>query len=261
MQLDKTLSAIVTGGASGLGAASARELARAGVRVAVFDINEDAGRTLASEIGGIFCRCDVTDEASIEAALEAAREAHGSARILVNCAGIAVGRRTVRRDRETGALEPHDLASFRRVIDINLVGTFAITSRAAAAMMALDPINEDGERGVIVATSSVAAVEGQVGQVAYAASKGGVLAMTLPLARDLAPAGIRVVTILPGLFDTPMFDGLPDDIREALAASVPFPSRLGKPSEFAALVRHICENGMLNGAHIRLDGAVRLAAG
>ena len=261
MQLDHSIAAIVTGGASGLGAASARALAGAGCKVAVLDLNEAAGAAIAGEIDGLFAPCDVTSEESVDAALAAVREAHGTERVLVNCAGIAIGRRTARRDRDSGACEPHDLASFRRVIEINLIGTFQMIAKSAAAMMALEPVNDDGGRGVIVATSSVAAEDGQLGQVAYAASKGGILSMTLPVARDLARDGIRMVTIMPGLFDTPMFEGLPDDVRASLAKSVPHPSRLGLPAEYAALVRHICENDMLNGEHIRLDGAVRLAAG
>ncbi|MCG8560150.1 MAG: SDR family NAD(P)-dependent oxidoreductase [Hyphomicrobiales bacterium] len=259
MQLGDGLSAVVTGGASGLGAATARVLAAEGVKVALFDLDEARGREVAERTGGLFCRCDVTSADAVAAALEQARSEHGTERITVNCAGIAIGKRTVRRDRETGALEPHDLESFSKVIHINLIGSFNVLSQSAAGMLALEPLTPDGGRGVIVNTASVAAQDGQLGQVAYAASKGGVAAMTLPVARDLAGDGVRVVTILPGLFDTPMFATLPDDIRDALGASVPFPSRLGDPQEYAALVRHICENDMLNGECIRLDGAVRLA--
>jgi NAD(P)-dependent dehydrogenase (short-subunit alcohol dehydrogenase family) len=260
MQLGNELSAVVTGGASGLGAATARALAGKGVRVAIFDINDTAGPTIANEIGGLYVRCDVTDEASVIAAFEAARKAHGQERILVNCAGIATGKRIARRVKETGAIEPHDFASFDRTIRINLIGTFTVISKSVAGMLALKPTGPDNERGLIVTTASVAAQDGQMGQVAYAASKGGVAAMTLPLARDLARDGVRVVSILPGLFETPMFDGLPDDAKASLAASVPFPSRLGKPSEYGQLVLQICENTMLNGECIRLDGAIRLAA-
>lgn len=259
MQLGKSISAVVTGGASGLGAATARGLAEKGVKVAIFDLNEAEGKKVAKEIGGHYHKCDVTSEASIDAALAAARAQHGQERILVNCAGIAVGKRTVRRIKETGAIEPHDLASFARCVQVNLVGTFAMITKCAAGMMSTKPLDRDGQRGVIVNTSSVAAEDGQMGQVAYAASKGGVLSMTLPIARDLSRDGIRVVTILPGLFGTPMFDGLPDEARAALAAQVPFPTRLGDPGEYAHLVVHICENAMLNGAAIRLDGAIRLA--
>ena len=259
MKLDDSISAVVTGGASGLGAGTAQMLAREGVKVAILDVNEEVGRQFAAEIGARFFPCDVTNTASIEAALEGAREAHGIARIAVNCAGIAIGKRTVRRDKETGDVVVHDLASFERVVAINLIGTFAVMSRAAAAMMTLPPLDAIGERGVIVNTASVAAQDGQIGQVAYAASKGGVAAMSLPVARDLAKDGIRVMAILPGLFETPMFAGLPEAARAALAAEVPFPPRLGLPSEYAMLVKQICENQMLNGGCIRLDGAIRLA--
>lgn len=259
MQLGKDITAVVTGGASGLGAATARGLAGKGVRVAIFDLNDAAGQKLAAELGGGFFKCDVTNEASVDAALAASRSALGGERILVNCAGIAVAKRVTRKNRDTGAIEPHDLASFTKIIQVNLIGTFLMTVKCAAGMQTLPPVTPDGERGVIVSTASIAAEDGQIGQVAYAASKGGVLSMTLPIARDLAQSGIRVATIMPGLFHTPMFDGLPDEARNALAASVPFPSRLGNPAEYASLAVHICENGMINGAAIRLDGAVRLA--
>jgi NAD(P)-dependent dehydrogenase (short-subunit alcohol dehydrogenase family) len=259
MKLGKDIAAIVTGGASGLGAATAAALAEGGCKVALFDVNREAGEAHAAKIGGIFCHCDVTSEESVAAAFKAARAAHGPERIAVNCAGIAIGQKTVSRDKATGATVAHSLSAFEKVIAINLVGTFRVIASAAASMVTLDPITPDGERGVIVCTASVAAQEGQIGQVAYAASKGGVAAMTLPIARDLARDGVRVNTILPGLFRTPMFDGLPEDAKRALAAGVPFPSRLGEPAEYASLVRHICENGMLNGTQIRLDGALRMA--
>jgi NAD(P)-dependent dehydrogenase (short-subunit alcohol dehydrogenase family) len=258
MKLDGSISAVVTGGASGLGAATAEMLAGQGVNTAVFDVNRDIGERHAAAIGARFFECDVTRGDSVDAALNAAAEAHGIARIVVNCAGIAIGKRIARRARDGGGIEVHDLATFERVIAINLIGTFAVMSRAAAAMMTLPPL-EGGERGVIVNTSSVAAQDGQMGQVAYSASKGGVAAMTLPVARDLAKDGIRVMAILPGLFETPMFAEVPDDARNALEASIPFPSRLGRPAEYAQLVRQICENQMLNGSFIRLDGAIRLA--
>ena len=259
MHLGSGISAIVTGGASGLGAATARRLAAAGVKVAVFDLNAEAGKAIAAEIGGHFEPCDVADEAAVDRAIAGARAANGQERILVNCAGIAIGKRIVRKDRETGAVSAHDVATFARTISINLIGTFTMIAKCAAGMVTLDPIGEDNERGVIVSTSSVAAEDGQIGQVAYAASKGGVKSMTLPVARDLAKDGIRVVAILPGLFETPMFDTLPDEAKVSLAANVPFPSRLGRPDEYAELVRHICENAMLNGETFRLDGAIRLA--
>lgn len=259
MKLGPDIAAIVTGGASGLGAATARALAAAGVRVAIFDTNREAGEPLAASIRALFCYCDVTSEATVSTALELARETNGPERILVNCAGIAIGQKTVSRDKNTGAITPHGLKAFEKVVMVNLVGTFNMITKVASSMIALAPITPDGGRGVIVNTSSVAAQDGQIGQVAYAASKGGVAALTLPVARDLARDGVRVVTILPGLFDTPMFAGLPDENRRALEATVPFPSRLGRGEEYASLVCHICENEMLNGALIRLDGAIRLA--
>jgi NAD(P)-dependent dehydrogenase (short-subunit alcohol dehydrogenase family) len=259
MQLGKDIAAVVTGGASGLGAATARALSGRGVKVGVLDLNEAEGVRIAKEIGGTYARCDVTNEASVDAALAAVRKANGQERICVNCAGIAIGKRLVRKVRETGAIEHHDVASFAKVIQVNLVGTFTMLAKCAAGMMSLAPQKPDGERGVVIMTSSVAGEEGQMGQIAYSASKGGVLAMTLPAARDLAKDGVRVVSILPGLFHTPMFDGLPEEARNALAASVPFPSRLGSPSEYAQLALQICENVMLNGSGLRLDGAIRLA--
>jgi NAD(P)-dependent dehydrogenase (short-subunit alcohol dehydrogenase family) len=245
-------SAIVTGGASGLGAATARALAKAGAKVALLDINEAAAKTVAAEIGGVAVRCDVADAASAEAAVAAARDAQGAARILVNCAGIGVAERIVGRDG------PMKLADFKRVIDINLIGSFNMLRLAAAGMMPLDPL-EDGERGVIVSTASVAAYEGQIGQAAYAASKGGIVALTLPAAREFARAGIRVNAVAPGLFKTPLMDGLPQAAQDSLAASVPFPARLGRPEEYADLVLAIIANPMLNGECIRLDGALRMA--
>lgn len=258
MNLGSEISAVVTGGASGLGAATAAELVRAGVKVGILDIDAERGAATAARIGAAYARCDVTSDDSVTQGLAALRTANGQERILVNCAGIAIGKRTVRRIRDTGALEAHDLASFMRVIDINLTGTFRVLAASAAGMMALDPLGPDRERGVIVMTASVAAEDGQIGQVAYSASKGGVAAMTLPIARDLCKDGIRVVSILPGLFSTPMFDGLAEAARAQLEVNVPYPPRLGNPSEYAALARHICENTMLNGVKIRLDGAIRL---
>jgi len=259
MKLDSSLAAIVTGGASGLGEATARMLAGNGVRVAIFDMNRDKGEAVASELGGIFAAVDVTDEQSVEAGLAAAREAHGVERILVNCAGIVHGRRTVTKDRDTGALKAHDLASFRKVVEVNLIGTYTMIAKCAVAMAGEPPLTEEGERGVIVSTSSVAATDGQIGQAAYAASKGGVLALTLPVARDLMGYGIRVLSIQPGIFWTPMFDQIAPDYRAAIAESIPFPRRPGKPPEYADLVRFLCENPYINGESIRLDGAVRLA--
>jgi NAD(P)-dependent dehydrogenase (short-subunit alcohol dehydrogenase family) len=258
MKLDKSVAAVVTGGASGLGEATARMLVSQGARVALFDMNAERGAAVAKEIGGVFCEANVTDEASVDAALAKAREANGVERVLVNCAGIAPGKRTVTKKRDTGELVAHDLASFRRVIEVNLIGTFHMIAKSAAAMAALDPVTEDGGRGVIVCTASVAAQDGQIGQAAYSASKGGVLGLTLPVARDLSGYGIRIMTIMPGLFSTPMFESIPEDFRKSLEAGIPFPSRLGRPEEYARLVRAIIDNDMLNGEAIRLDGALRM---
>ena len=246
-------SAIVTGGGSGLGAQTARELARRGARVAVLDINGDGANAVAAEIGGIGVRCDITDTASVEAALAVVKDKHGPARLLMNVAGVGSAKRIVQRDGSAAPLE-----DFRRVVEINLIGTYNVTRLVAARMAALEPL-EEGERGVIVNTASVAAFDGQVGQEAYSASKGGIAAMTLPLARDLAQHGIRVVTIAPGLFMTPLLQELPAEVQASLAASIPFPKRLGKPSEFAHLAASIIENLSLNGEVIRLDGALRMA--
>jgi NAD(P)-dependent dehydrogenase (short-subunit alcohol dehydrogenase family) len=244
----------VTGGASGLGAATARALAARGARVAILDRDTRRGAEVATEIGGTFCEADVADAGSVADALGRAAALHGPARIAVSCAGIGPAARTV--DREG---RPHDPELFARAIGVNLIGTFNVASQAAAAMASLDPVTADGERGVIVNTASVAAIEGQIGQVAYAASKGGVAAMTLPMARDLAKSGVRVMAVAPGLFLTPMLEGLPAEAQASLGAQVPFPARLGDPAEFAAMVLHIIENAMLNGTLIRLDGAIRMA--
>ena len=245
-------AAIVTGGASGLGAATARALAAAGSKVAIFDVNEKAAREVATDIGGIALTCDVADSASGEAAVRQAAEAHGPARILVNCAGVGPAKRIVGRDG------PMPLADFERVIKINLIGTFNMMRLVAASMQPLD-LTADGERGVIVSTASVAAFDGQIGQAAYASSKGGVAALTLPAAREFAQFGIRVMAIAPGIFGTPMLRALPQEAQDSLGASVPFPKRLGEPHEFAALVMHCIRNGYLNGEVIRLDGALRMA--
>jgi NAD(P)-dependent dehydrogenase (short-subunit alcohol dehydrogenase family) len=258
MKLDSSIAAIVTGGASGLGEATARLLAAEGVKVAILDMDSARGEAVAAAIKAVFCRADVTDEASVGGALAAARAKNGVERILVNCAGVAPGKRTVSKKRETGELVAHDLATFRRTIEVNLVGTYHMMAKCAVAMAGLEPVTEDGGRGVIVATASVAAQDGQIGQAAYASSKGGVLGLTLPVARDLASYGIRVATIMPGLFHTPMFESVPEDFRQSLAASVPFPSRLGRPEEYARLVGAIIDNDMLNGEAIRLDGALRM---
>ncbi len=259
MKINDKTSTVVTGGASGLGEATARRLAAEGARVAIFDMNEERGSAVAGEIGGLFCKVDVTDDASVAEGLASARRAHGTERILVNCAGIAIGEKTAAQDRKTGEIRMHSLKRFEQVISVNLSGTFRMIAACAGAMLELEPHNDDGSRGVIVNTASVAGVEGQIGQVAYAASKGGVIGLTLPVARDLARDGIRCCTIMPGLFHTPMFDGLPQEVQDALAAGVPHPSRLGNPAEYASLACHIVENDMLNGECIRLDGALRMA--
>lgn len=245
--------AIVTGGASGLGAATAAHLAGMGLKVTIFDLNADLGNAHADKIGGIFARVDVADPASVAQGIAAAEAAHGPLRVLVNCAGIGGASKTVAR----GA--PHDPALFEKVIRVNLMGSFNCASQGAARMVAADPVAPDGARGVIVNTASVAAFDGQVGQLAYSASKGGIVGMTLPMARDLADKGVRVCTIAPGLFLTPLMDQLPEDIQKSLGAQVPFPSRLGAPEEYAEMVGHITRNPMLNGEVIRLDGAIRMA--
>ena len=245
-------SAVITGGGSGMGAETARRLARAGAKVTVLDLGEAAAVAVGAKVGGLGLACDVADAAGVEDAIARARAAHGPARICVNCAGIAPAQRLV------GRSGPAPLDGFRRVVEVNLIGTFNVMRVCAADMAGLDPVNETGERGVMIATASVAAYEGQVGQAAYAASKAGLVGMTLPLARDLASLGIRVMTVAPGLMDTPMLDEMPEDVRERLAASVPFPRRLGQPGEFADLVEHIIANAMLNGSVIRLDGAIRM---
>lgn len=246
------IAAIVTGSASGLGGATADALAAAGARVAVFDLDEAQGYAKADAIGGVFCKVNVTDEAQVEEAIAKAEGVHGKARILVNCAGIGPPTKVVDRD---GNAAP--LAGFKQVIDVNLNGSFNVLSKFAAALHKADPIGE--ERGVIINTASVAAFDGQIGQAAYSASKGGVVGMTLPIARELARYGIRVMTIAPGLFLTPLLMTLSEDLRASLGAQVPFPNRLGDPAEFGKLAQSIVENPMLNGETIRLDGAIRMA--
>ncbi len=248
----KNVPAIVTGGASGLGEGAARALAAAGAKVAIFDLNEERGRQIAEELGGIFVRCDVSSAESAEAAFAAAREVHGPCGIAVNCAGIAPAGKIV------GKEGPMPLENFNKVIQVNLIGSFNIM-RLAAAEMATREANADGERGVIISTASIAAYEGQIGQVAYSASKGGVVAMTLQAARELAKQGVRVNTIAPGLFLTPMMAGFPQEVQDSLAATLPFPQRLGNPDEFGMLVDQIVRNPLLNGETIRLDCALRMA--
>ena len=245
-------AAIVTGGGSGLGAATARRLAAEGAKVALLDVNLEQTEKVAAEIGGIAIACDVSSADAAEAAIAKAADAHGDARILVNCAGIAPASRVVGREA------PHDLDLFRKVIEVNLVGSFNMLRLVADRAAKLDPL-EDGERAIIVSTASVAAFDGQIGQAAYSASKGGVHAMALPIARELARFGIRINTIAPGIFATPMVKAMPQEVQDSLAASIPFPSRLGAPEEYASLVMHMVENVMLNGETVRLDGAIRMA--
>ena len=258
MKLDSNIAAIVTGGASGLGEATARAFAGRGVRVAVFDRDAAKGEKVASEIGGIFCQVDVTSDEAVDAGFERARAAHGQERICVNCAGVANAVKTVGRDKQTGEIKRYPIHQFELVVQINLIGSFRVLAASAAGMASLDPL-DDGEKGVIVNTASVAAQDGQIGQAAYSASKAGVLGMALPIARDLMNEGIRVNTILPGVFETPMVAMMPQNVKDALAAQVPFPKRLGQPEEYARLAVFMAENPYLNGEYVRLDGAIRMA--
>ena len=258
MLLGKNITAVVTGGASGLGEATARALADQGVRVAIFDLNLEQAEAVAKEIDGVACKVNVTDDESVVEGFNKARAALGQERILVNCAGIGAAAKTAFRDKKTGEIGHFPLKDFDRTIQVNLIGTFRCIAVSAAGMMTLDPL-DDGDRGAVINTASVAAEDGQVGQAAYSASKGGIVGMTLPIARDLMNEGVRVNTILPGIFDTPLLQGLPENVKGALAASVPFPKRLGATSEFAALAIAIITNGYFNGEDVRLDGAIRMA--
>ena len=258
MKLDSQIAAVITGGASGLGAATARRLAAQGVKVALFDLNEAQGEALARELGGVFCKVDVTSEEQVDAGFAKARAALGQERILVNCAGTGNAIKTASRDKSTGEIRHHPVGGFDRIIQINLIGTFRCIAKSAAGMLTLDPL-EDGERGAIVNTASVAAQDGQVGQASYAASKAAIVGMTLPIARDLMGEGIRVNTILPGIFNTPLLQAAPDNVKAALAATVPFPKRLGDPAEYAHLAETLITNRYLNGECIRIDGAIRMA--
>ena len=257
MQLNSSVAAVVTGGASGLGGATVRALAAQGVKVAIFDMNEEKGEAMAKEVGGVFCKCNVTNEEEVDAAFAKARAAHGQERILVNCAGTGNAIKTASRDKQTGEAKHFPLDAFNLIIQINLVGTFRCIAKSAKGMLDLEPI--DGERGAIVNTASVAAEDGQMGQAAYSASKGGVVGMTLPIARDLAGDGIRVNTILPGIFNTPLMQFAPEAVKAGLAASVPFPKRLGNAEEYAQLALTMITNGYFNGEDVRLDGAIRMA--
>jgi NAD(P)-dependent dehydrogenase (short-subunit alcohol dehydrogenase family) len=258
MKLDNTVAAVVTGGASGLGEATARALAAQGVKVAIFDMNEARGEDVAKDIGGVFCKVNVTSDAEVDAGFEKARATHGQERVLVNCAGTGNAIKTASRDKATGEAKHFPLDAFNMIIQINLVGTFRCIAKSAKGMLDLEPL-QDGERGAIVNTASVAGEDGQVGQAAYSASKGGVIGMTLPIARDLMNDGIRVNTILPGIFNTPLMNGAPENVKAALAASVPFPKRLGNPEEYAQLALTMISCGYFNGEDVRLDGGIRMA--
>ncbi|MBI5939033.1 MAG: SDR family NAD(P)-dependent oxidoreductase [Caulobacterales bacterium] len=259
MKLDSSISAVVTGGASGLGEATVRALVAQGVKVAIFDLDRqaDRGAELEKELGVTFCAVNVTSDTEVDAGFAKARAANGQERILVNCAGTGNAAKTASRDRNTGEIKHFPLAHFDMIIQINLIGTFRCIAKSAAGMLTLDPI--DGERGAIVNTASVAAEDGQMGQAAYSASKGGVVGMTLPIARDLSGEGIRVNTILPGIFNTPLMNAAPPQVKEALAASVPFPKRLGNAEEYASLALEMIRNGYFNGEDVRLDGSIRMA--
>ena len=259
MEISSNTPAVVTGGASGLGEATARAIAAKGAKVAIFDMNEEKGEAVAKDIGGVFCKVNVTSDEDVDAGFAKARDAHGQERILVNCAGIGNAIKTASRSKEDGSIKHFPLQAFDFVIQVNLIGTFRCIAKSAAGMLTLDPLSDDGDRGAIVNTASVAGEDGQMGQAAYAASKGGVIGMTLPIARDLMSEGIRVNTILPGIFNTPLMNAAPPQVKEALAASVPFPKRLGNPEEYAKLALTMLECGYFNGEDVRLDGAIRMS--
>jgi NAD(P)-dependent dehydrogenase (short-subunit alcohol dehydrogenase family) len=258
MELNSNISAVVTGGASGLGEATSRLLAKSGVKVAIFDMQKDKGEKVASEIGGVFCEVNVTNDESVAEGFKKARAANGQERILVNCAGTGNAAKTASRDKKTGEIKFFQAKDFDRIIQINLVGTFRCIAMSAAGMLTLDPL-EGGERGAIVNTASVAAQDGQIGQAAYTASKAGINGVTLVVARDLAQEGIRCNTIMPGLFNTPLLAGAPEQVKQALGAQVPFPPRLGNPAEYASLALQMITNAYFNGECVRLDGAIRMA--
>lgn len=258
MELSNQISAVVTGGASGLGEGTARLLAAQGVKVGIFDMNAERGEAVAKEIGGAFAKVDVSNEESVDAGFETVRAANGQERVLVNCAGIGGGIKTVARDRKTGDIVPHSTAAFAKIIGVNLIGSFLCLSKSAAGMMTLDPTEPDGERGTIINTASVAAQDGQIGQLAYAASKGGILSMALPAARDLAREGIRVNTILPGFFETPIYQQMKPEVKENLRAHVQFPNRFGTALEYAKVVQMLCEQVYINAEYIRADAGARM---
>jgi NAD(P)-dependent dehydrogenase (short-subunit alcohol dehydrogenase family) len=258
MELNSNISAVITGGASGLGAATARHLASHGVKVAIFDLNAEKGEAVAKALGGVFCNVNVTSDESVDEGFRKSRAAIGQERILINCAGTGNAIKTASRDKNTGEISHFPIDKFNLIIQINLVGTFRCIAKSAAGMLTLEPL-EGGERGAIVNTASVAAEDGQIGQAAYSASKGGVVGMTLPIARDLSSEAIRVNTILPGIFNTPLLAAAPENVKQALGAQVPFPPRLGHPDEFASLACEMCRNSYFNGEDVRLDGAIRMA--
>lgn len=258
MELSSDITAIVTGGASGLGEGTARILAAAGVKVGIFDLNEERGEAIAKELGGAFAKVNVADNESVDAGFAAIRSKLGQERIMINCAGVGGGMKTASRKRDTGEILAHDVAFFQRIVNINLLGSFLCASKSAAGMMTLDPTAPDGERGVIVNTASVAAQDGQIGQLAYSASKGGILAMALPMARDLAREGIRVNTILPGFFETPIYKQMKPEVKEGLRAHVQFPNRFGTVEEYGELAKFMCENSYMNGEYIRIDAGARM---
>ena len=258
MEMNANAAAIVTGGASGLGEGTARYLAAKGVKVGIFDMNAERGQAVAKDIGGVFAKVDVSNNDSVDAGFAAVRAAIGQERIFVNCAGIGGGMKTASRKRDTGEILAHDPGFYSKIININLIGTFLCASKSAAGMMSLDPTDPDGERGVIINTASVAAQDGQIGQVAYAASKGGILSMALPMARDLAREGIRVNTILPGFFETPIYEQMKPEVKENLRAHVQFPNRFGTMEEYAKVAAFMIENVYINGEYLRADAAARM---
>ncbi|MEP6343600.1 MAG: SDR family NAD(P)-dependent oxidoreductase [Maricaulaceae bacterium] len=258
MKLSSDISAVVTGGASGLGEATARLLASKGVKVGIFDFNKERGEAVAAEIGAVFAHVNVADNDMVDAGFDFVRAANGQERIMVNAAGIGLGMKTVSRKRDTGEILAHDIAAFKRVIDINLFGSFLCASKSAAGMMAIEPTEPDGERGVIINTASVAAQDGQIGQLAYAASKGGILSMALPMARDLAREGIRANTILPGFFETPIYEQMKPEVKENLRAHVQFPNRFGTPLEFAELAEFLITQSYMNAEYVRMDAGARM---
>ncbi len=258
MELNSSITAVITGGASGLGEATARALAKRGVKIAIFDLQKDKGEKVAAELGGVFCEVNVTSDESVIEGFKKARAAVGQERILVNCAGTGNAAKTASRDKKTGEIKYFHAKDFDRIIQINLVGTFRCIALSAAGMLTLEPL-AGGERGAIVNTASVAAQDGQIGQAAYTASKAGINGMTLTIARDLSQEGIRINTIMPGLFNTPLLQGAPEQVKQALGAQVPFPPRLGNPPEYASLALEMITNGYFNGECVRLDGSIRMA--